>query len=65
LKTVVVSRDGDLSVTAHLAEMRKWLAERKIVPRELTMLRVLNFRVVFRATFETDDQADQFIARFG
>jgi hypothetical protein len=25
----------------------------------------LNFRIVFRATFETVDQADRFAARFG
>ncbi len=65
MKTVVVSRDGDLSVAAHLAEMRSWLAERGIEPRELVMLHVLNFRVVFRGTFETAEQADQFTARFG
>jgi len=35
LKIVVVSRDGTLSVAAHLAEMRAWLAERNITPREL------------------------------
>jgi hypothetical protein len=65
LKTVVVSRDGGLSVTAHLAEMRRWLTERSIEPRELAMLHVLNFRVVFRGTFETVEQADQFTDRFG
>ncbi len=65
MKTVVVSRDGDLSVAAHLSEMRSWLAEHDIAPRELTMLHVLNFRVVFRATFDDAEQADQFVSRFG
>jgi hypothetical protein len=65
LKTIVVARDGNLSVAAHLAEMRGWLDERNIVPRELIMLHVLNFRVMFRATFDTDGQADQFTAQFG
>lgn len=65
LKTVVVARGGDLSVADHLVEMRAWLAERKIEPRELTMLHVLNFRVVFRATFDSNDDADEFAARFG
>lgn len=65
MKTVVVSRDGDLSVAAHLAEMRNWLAEHGIEPRELVMLHVLNFRVVFRGTFETAEQAGQFTDRFG
>lgn len=65
MKTVVVARDGHLSVADHLNEMQAWLAERKIVPRELVMLHVLNFRVVFRAIFDTDGEADQFVAQFG
>jgi hypothetical protein len=65
LKTVVVSRGGTLSVADHIAEMRAWLAGRKIEARELTMLHVLNFRVVFRATFDTVEQADQFVTQFG
>ena len=65
MKTVVVSRDGDLSVAAHLTEMRNWLAEQGIEPHELVMLHVLNFRVVFRATFETVEQADRFAEQFG
>jgi hypothetical protein len=65
LRTVVVARDGALSVADHIAQMRAWLAERNIEPRELTMLHVLNFRVVFRATFDTVEQANQFVAQFG
>ena len=65
LKTIVVSRDGNLSVAAHIAEMRAWLAERGVTPHEITMLHVLNFRVVFRVTFDTAEQADRFIAQFG
>ena len=65
MKTIVVARDGNQSVADHLAEMRAWLAERGIVPLELTMLHVLNFRVVFRASFQTDDEAEQFAQRFG
>jgi len=65
LKTVVVTRDGALSVADHVAEMRAWLAERDIEARELTMLHVLNFRVVFRATFDTVEQADRFVTQFG
>jgi hypothetical protein len=64
LKTVVVSRDGDLSVAAHLTEMRNWLADQDIRPHELVMLHVLNFRVIFRATFETVEQADRFVEQF-
>ena len=65
LKTVVVSRDGHQSVADHLSEMREWLTERDIVPRELVMLHVLNFRVVFRATFDNNDEADLFVTQFG
>jgi hypothetical protein len=65
LKTVVVARDGALSVADHIAEMRVWLTARNIEARELTMLHVLNFRVVFRATFDTVEHADQFVAQFG
>ena len=65
MKTVVVTRDGTLSVADHIAEMRAWLADRDIETRELTMLHVLNFRVVFRATFDTVEHADQFETQFG
>ncbi len=65
LKTVVISRDGDLSVAAHLTEMRNWLADQGIEPCELMMLHVLNFRVIFRGTFETAEQANRFTEQFG
>ena len=65
LKTVVVARGGHLSVADHLAEMRTWLVEQNIEVRDLSMLHVMNFRVVFRATFDRDDEADRFVARFG
>jgi hypothetical protein len=65
LKTVVIARSGNLSVGDHLSEMRSWLAERNIVARELTILHLLQFRVVFRAVFDTDDHADQFVQAFG
>jgi hypothetical protein len=65
LKTVVLTRDGHQSVTEHLAEMQSWLAEQRIVARELVMLHVLNFRVVFRATFDSEADADRFTEKFG
>jgi len=65
LKTVVAARDGHQSVADHLAEMRAWLAEQNIVARELKMLHVLKFRVVFRATFDSDADADKFVEKFG
>lgn len=64
MKTVVVARTGALSVADHLGEMRAWLAVRNIAPLELTMLHILNFRVVFRATFNAEAEADQFFHAF-
>jgi len=64
LKTVVVARAGNLSVADHLAEMLAWLAARDIVPCELVMLHVLYWRVVFRATFHADSDADLFAQAF-
>lgn len=65
MKTVVVARDGHQSVAEHMAEMQAWLTERTIVARELTMLHVLNFRVVFRASFDSAADADRFAEEFG
>jgi hypothetical protein len=60
-----VARDGHLSVADHLIEMQAWLAENNIAAQELTMLHVLNLQVVFRASFDSDDEADRFAERFG
>ena len=60
MKTVIVARAGNLSIADHLAEMQAWLAERNMEPRELSMLHVLHFRVMFRAVFDEDGDADLF-----
>ena len=65
MKTVVFARAGNLSVGDHLTEMRAWLAERQIAARELSMVHILNMRVVFRARFERDEDADLFVHVFG
>jgi hypothetical protein len=65
LKTIVVARSGHQSVGDHLTEMKSWLNARNIAPRELTMLHILKFRVVFRAIFDLDHEADQFVQQFG
>jgi hypothetical protein len=65
LKTVIVARDGSLSVADSLAEMQAWLAEHHITAIELTMVHVLNLQIVFRATFEEHHDAEQFAAQFG
>ena len=65
MKTIVVARSGNQSVGDHFTEMRSWLSARNIAPRELTMLHILKFRVVFRAIFDLDHEADQFVQQFG
>jgi hypothetical protein len=65
VKTVVIARAGNLSVADHIGEMRAWLKERNIEPRELTMLHVVDFRVVFRAVFDANHEADLFTQEFG
>lgn len=64
MKAVTVARTGALSVADHLAEMRGWLAERGITPRELNIVHVLNLRIVIRAVFDTDEQAEAFREEF-
>jgi hypothetical protein len=63
--TVIVAREGNLSVGDHLAEMQAWLLHRGIKPLELAQLRVINFRVEFQATFATAGHAQLFVDRFG
>jgi|HubBroStandDraft_6_1064221.scaffolds.fasta_scaffold3382873_1 hypothetical protein len=63
-RTVIVARDGALSVGHQLAEMREWLAERNIVPRELAMQHIVQWLVVYRATFEGDVDAQCFVRKF-
>lgn len=60
-----MARAGNLSVADHLAEMQASLAERNIAAREIVILHVLHFRVVFRAVFDTDGDADLFAPAFG
>ena len=45
--------------------MQAWLTANDIAARELVMLHVLNFQVVFRATFDNPADADRFAAQFG
>lgn len=63
--TVIVTREGNLSVGDHLAEMQEWLSHREIESLELAPLRVIKFRVEFRATFNTAGHAQLFVDRFG
>lgn len=65
MKTVVVTRDGSQSIADHLTETRGWLVENNIAARELTVLHVLRLRVVLRAAFDHDADADRFAAHFG
>jgi hypothetical protein len=61
--TVIVAREGNLSVGDHLAEMQEWLFHREIEPLELAPLRVIKFRVEFQATFASAGHARLFVDR--
>jgi len=64
MRTVEITRTGDASVADQMAEMREWLREAGIQPRELEPVRILNALVSFRAVFVSDDDAERFRRRF-
>jgi hypothetical protein len=64
LNKVIVARDGSLSVGHQLAEMREWLAERNIVPCNLAMQHIVQWQVIYRATFEDEADAQSFLHKF-
>jgi hypothetical protein len=64
MRTVEITRTGDVSVADEMAEMQDWLREMRIQPLDLQPLRILQARVRFRATFANDDDAERFRARF-
>jgi hypothetical protein len=65
MRSVEITRAGDLSVADHLAEMRSWLERKGIQETNLHAVRVLNGRVTFSATFNQAAEADRFIRAFG
>jgi hypothetical protein len=65
MRSLEITRAGDLSVADHLAEMRSWLQREGIRATDLHAVRVLNGRVTFSATFKQGDEADRFLRAFG
>jgi hypothetical protein len=65
MRSVEITRAGDLSVADHLAEIRGWLKREGIRETDLHAVRVLNGRVTFGATFTQAADADRFIRAFG
>jgi hypothetical protein len=65
MRSVEITRAGDLSVADHLAEMRSWLEREGIQETNLHAARIVNGRVTFSATFKQAAEADRFIRAFG
>jgi len=65
MRTVEVTRKGDVSVADLLAEMQAWLIEAGIQAQVLEPVAILKARVTFRATFDQPEDAELFVARFG
>jgi hypothetical protein len=65
MRSVEITRAGDLSVSDHLVEMRSWLEREGIQETNLHAVRVLNGRVTFSAIFNQAAEADRFIRAFG
>ena len=65
MRSVEITRAGDLSVADHLAEIRGWFDREGIRETDLHAVRVLNGRVTFNATFTQAAEADRFIRAFG
>ena len=64
MRTVEITRTGDVSVADQMAEMQQWLREMRVQPLDLQPVRILHARVRFRATFANDDDAERFRRRF-
>jgi hypoxanthine-guanine phosphoribosyltransferase len=65
MRSVQITRAGDLSISAQLDEMHRWLEEEGTRPTDLRAVRVFNGRVIFVATFERTIDADRFLQEFG
>ena len=65
MRSVEITRAGDLSVADRLAEIRGWFDREGIRETDLHAVRVLNGRVTFSATFTQAAEADRFTRAFG
>jgi hypothetical protein len=64
MQTVEITRAGNLSVGAHLAEIRDWLDRAGIKATELQAVRILKGRIVFSATFALASDAERLLRAF-
>ena len=64
MRTVEITRTGEVSVTDQIAEMQEWLRAAGIQPLELEPMRILGARVRFRAVFANKEDAERFRRRF-
>jgi hypothetical protein len=64
MRSVEITRAGNLSVADHLAEIRGWFDRAGIQATDLQVVRVLSGQVTFSATFERADDADRFLRAF-
>jgi hypothetical protein len=64
VRSVEITRAGDLSVADHLAELQRWLARAGIQATDLYAARILKGHVTFQATFEQAIDADRFLRAF-
>jgi len=64
MRTVEITRTGEVSVTDQIAEMQEWLRAAGIQPLELEPMRILGARVRFRAVFANNEDAERFRRRF-
>jgi hypothetical protein len=64
MRSVEITRAGNLSVADHLAEIRGWLSRASIQATDLQAVQLLHGRITFSATFEQADEADHFLRAF-
>jgi hypothetical protein len=65
MRSVEVTRAGDLSVSDQLAEMQRWLDAKSIRASDLRAVSILRGRVTFGVTLQNEADVDRFIRAFG
>ena len=64
MRRIEITRTGDTTITAQLAEMRDWLDEEGIETLGLESDRILDATVRFVARFDRQEDAERFRHRF-
>jgi hypothetical protein len=65
MRSVEVTRAGDLSIWDQIGEMRRWLDDAGIRATDLHAVHVSRGRVTFSTTFEQAADANRFLRAFG